>query len=145
MMNWRHLAAAPRGSRQSIVPICSTALKGASRCPLWIKSRHFAMQSICPLYSRKRTFAVQLGMSALGQKRTSLSLFDHFIGCVEQRRRHGEAKRFRGLEVDYQLELDGGLDGKLTWFRALEDAISIRRRTPVLIENIRAVRDQAAD
>src|SRR5215831_5342263 len=41
-------------------------------CPLWVISRHFAMQSPCPLCSRKRTCAVQLGMSALGQKRTLL-------------------------------------------------------------------------
>src|SRR5262249_11088633 len=56
-----------------------------------------------------------------GPKADIAQLFNHFIGCVEQRLRHGEAKRFRGLEVDYQLELDGGLDGKLTCFRALEN------------------------
>ena len=31
----------------------------------------FAAQSPCPLYPRKRTCAVQIGMSAMGQKRTS--------------------------------------------------------------------------
>jgi len=36
------------------------------QCPLWVKSRHFAMQKPCPLYPRKRTCAVQLRMSALG-------------------------------------------------------------------------------
>src|SRR5262249_50092239 len=40
-------------------------------CPLWVKSRHLAVQSPCPLYPQKRTCAVQLGMSAKGQKRTS--------------------------------------------------------------------------
>ena len=37
----------------------------ARQCPLWVISRHFAVQSPCPLYPRKRTCAVQLGMSAL--------------------------------------------------------------------------------
>jgi hypothetical protein len=39
------------------------------RCPLWVRSGH--MQCTNSLYPRKRTCAVQLGMSALGQKRTS--------------------------------------------------------------------------
>ena len=47
--------------------------------------------------------------------------------------------------VDHQLELDWSLDGKLARFLALEDAISIRRRTPVLIDENRTVRDQAAE
>src|SRR5262245_7362167 len=46
----------------------------------------------CLLYTRKRTCAVQLGMSALGQKRTS-TLFDHLVGAGEKRRRHGKTKR----------------------------------------------------
>jgi hypothetical protein len=33
------------------------------------------------------------------------SLFDHFIGAGEQRRRNFEAKCFRGLEVNHQLVL----------------------------------------
>ena len=34
---------------------------------------------------QKQTCAVQLGMSALGQKRKWLALFDHLIGPGEQR------------------------------------------------------------
>ena len=34
------------------------------------------MAQVCPLYPRKRTCAMQLGMSALGQKRTSRT---HFV------------------------------------------------------------------
>jgi hypothetical protein len=49
-----------------------------------------------------------------------------------------------GLEVNHQLELDWRLDGKLARFRALEDAVGVQRRTSVLIDDIRAVRDQAA-
>src|SRR5262249_61561111 len=41
------------------------------KCLLWVKSRHFHCTSPCLLYPQKQTYAVQLGMSALGQKRTS--------------------------------------------------------------------------
>ena len=69
---------------------------------------------------QKRTFAVQIVMSALppkadmcGAKRNvrfvpiadiQSRLFDDLVGAGEQHRRHGEADRFRGLEVDDQLE-----------------------------------------
>jgi hypothetical protein len=42
-----------------------------SPCPLWVISRHVQCTNPCPLYSQKQTCAVQLGMSAMGQKRTS--------------------------------------------------------------------------
>src|SRR5262245_14314611 len=41
------------------------------QCPLWVTSRHMQCKTPCPVYPRERTCAVQLGMSALGQKRTS--------------------------------------------------------------------------
>ena len=44
-------------------------------------------------------------MSAKCQKRTFRHSFDHLVGACEQRRRHGEAKRLGGFEVDDQLEL----------------------------------------
>ena len=59
--------------------------------------------------------------------------------------RHGEAECLGVLYVDHQFEFNRGLDGKIARLRALQDAIDIRRRTPELIENIRAVRDQAAN
>ena len=71
-------------------------------------------------------------------------LIDH-LGGGEQRRRHIKPKCLGGLEVNHQLELDWRLDGKLARFRALENAVGVQRRTSVLIDNIRAVGDQAAD
>jgi len=54
-------------------------------------------------------------------------LLDHLIGGGEQRRRHLEAECLGGREIDHQLELDWGLNWKLAWFRALEDAITMPR------------------
>src|SRR5262245_9893780 len=41
----------------------------------------------------------------------------------EQLRRHGEAERFRRLEIDVQFEFDGLNDENLNWFRAFQDSI----------------------
>ena len=59
--------------------------------------------------------------------------------------RHREAERLGGLEVDLQLELDRGLDGKLARLRALEDSIGIGRRAPIIIELVNSVGQQAAE
>jgi hypothetical protein len=75
--------------------------------------------SSCPLYPRKRTCAVQLGMSALGQKRTLLALFDHLVGPREQRWRHSETDRFGRFEIDYQLVLRRCLHRKVCRLFAL--------------------------
>ena len=45
---------------------------------------------------------------------------------------------------DHQLELDWGLDGKLAWLRALEDAVDIAGRAPKLIAGIRPIGDWTA-
>src|SRR5262245_50004859 len=59
----------------------------------------------CRLCPRKRTCAVHQLMSALGQKRTCIALFDHLVGACKHRRRHGEVERLGSLEVDNQLVL----------------------------------------
>src|SRR5262249_30077680 len=53
-------------------------------------------------------------MSAMGQKRTSRRLFDHLIGTVLHRLRHGNAERLGGLEVDEQLDFRDLLDGQIS-------------------------------
>src|SRR6266404_3038017 len=71
-------------------------------------------------------------------------LFDYVVGAAEQRRRHGEAERFRGLEVDHQFELFRGLNWQLARLRALEDAIGIDCRAPEIIEYFNSIGEQAA-
>jgi hypothetical protein len=72
-------------------------------------------------------------------------LFDYLVGGGEQRRRHGEAEGFRGLEVDHQFELLRSLDGQLARLLAFKDAIGIDCRAPEIIEYFTSIGEQAAD
>ena len=58
---------------------------------------------------RKRPSAIKLRSDASCQSRPNAPqqkapLFDHLVGNSEERRRHGEAERLRGLEIDDQIE-----------------------------------------
>jgi hypothetical protein len=73
-------------------------------------------QTSCPLYPQEQTFADRAVMSALCQQRTHALrqksfLFDHLVGQREQRGRHGEAERIRGLTINDEFELCRQLDG----------------------------------
>ena len=94
----------------------------------------------CPLYPQKRSLCAKSGHSALRQR---LTLFDHLVSEREQVRRHCEAKRLRGSEIDGQLDFDRELDGKLARFRAPQDAIGIDRCAPIIIDQIIAIRSPA--
>ena len=70
---------------------------------------------------------------------TLKGLLDYRVGALLKLKRHVEAERLGGLEVDRQLELDRGLDRKLARLLTLEDAIGIARRAPKVIERVISV------
>src|SRR5215470_5890299 len=67
------------------------------------------------------------------------------VGALLEQQRHVEAKRLGGLEIDRQLKLGRGLDGKLARLRALEDSVDITGRAPIIIELVNSVGQQAAE
>jgi hypothetical protein len=81
-----------------------------------------------------------------GIRRESIAapLFDHLVGALLQRQRHGEAKRLGGLEVDNQFVLGRRLHGEVGRPLAPEDAVDVAGRLLEQVEEIRSVGDQAA-
>src|SRR5215216_617764 len=76
--------------------------------------------------------------------RSLAPLFDHLVGAGEHGCRHIEAERFRGLEIDDQFVLGRRLHRQVGRLLALEDAVDVSSRAPKLVEEIRAIGNQAA-
>src|SRR5215468_6214104 len=72
-------------------------------------------------------------------------LLNHLVGASEQRRRNLDAERFRGVEVDHELEFRRLFDGQIGGFRALQDFVYIVRSHAEHVGQVRSIRHQAAE
>src|SRR5262249_47858261 len=66
-----------------------------------------------------------LGPFATKSTATNSCLFDHLGGESEQRRRHVEPERLRGLEIDDSVELSRCLHWQVGGPLALEDSVDV--------------------
>ena len=69
----------------------------------------------CPLCAKKATFALQ-----------QIFLLDHLVGAGEQRRRHVDAERLGGRQIDDELELGRLHHRQIGGLGAFEDAAGVR-------------------
>src|SRR5262245_16589697 len=101
-------------------------------------------RNIC-FFGHERRFAAHQPISALGQKRTSLELFDYLAGALLEMCGHVKTKRASGLQIDRQLESDRSLHVTFAWLLVLKNAINIRRRAPKIIGQVISVGQQASE
>ena len=73
-----------------------------------------------------------------------MPLLDHLIGTGKHRCRQVEAERLGRLEVDHKLVLGRRLHRKVGGLLALEDAVDVAGRAPILVDLISPIGDQAA-
>src|SRR5262245_47601836 len=97
-----------------------------------------------PLYPQKRTCAVQLGMSALGQKRTSRGLFNYLVGPGRSGWWHCNAERLRGAQIDHELELGHLHYRQISRFFAIENTTSIDPGLTIGIGKVGSIAHQTA-
>ena len=77
---------------------------GRSQIQLWVKGTGEGDQIAAALIpTPEERFAAQ--RAASGQNRKWPASFDYLIGPGEEHRRHVDAERLGGLEIDHQLEL----------------------------------------
>src|SRR5215207_2225520 len=102
-------------------------------CLIFRGSIPHPMQSLCTLRSQRRHWLRNTRYQAdatpyLGRTSTGwiapvrlAHSFDDLVGEVHQRRRHVEAERLRGFEIDDELELRWLLDWNIRWLLTFQD------------------------
>jgi hypothetical protein len=70
-------------------------------------------------------------------------LLNDLVGTGEHRGRYGEAERFRGLEIDHELEFRGLLHRNVGRLHSTQNLIDKLSGAPLLVGEIRPIGHQA--
>ena len=119
--------------------VCTATIKSRA-CLTWV-SRVASGRSRCSWHVRYASNSDPIGASqrnvAMCQKlpcgAANTSLFDHLVGAGEQRRRHFQAKRLGGLEIDGQFVFGGHLHRQVGRLLAPENAVDVTGGEAVLV------------
>src|SRR5262245_62172230 len=95
--------------------------------------------------SAKRLLQQNLPEAAVSGCSSASRLFDEFVGAVLELHRHVQSERFRGLQVDHELEPNWGLDGKIPRFSTTQHTIHICCCQSKLIPLLVAIAQEAAE
>ena len=66
-------------------------------------------------------------------------LFDHLVGELLKVRRHVEAQRLRGLEIDDELILRRRLHRHVGWLLTFQDAVDVAGAAAIQVDPVRPI------
>jgi len=121
---FRKAGRLPKRGATEIVRLRQNGIEGEVGCA-WLGVDH-------PQHFRECGFPVERlislrGLYKVGDGCENL-LFDHFVGAGEQRWRHGQVKRLRGLDVDDQRDFCGPLNRQVVRICTTKNPIDVRCR-----------------
>src|SRR5215470_1263689 len=119
-----------------------TTITGAQRASGQTHSRARSHQGDADLRADRSTAYL---VSCIRVRSAHGNSLDHLVGPGEQGRRQGKAEILCNFEIEHQLELDWGLDRELARLLALEDAVDVAGRPPIIIEHVISIGQEATD
>src|SRR5262249_33455512 len=94
-----------------------------------------------PLIARASRNLLAARVHSIAAPRASL---DHLVGAREQHRRHLQAERISGLEVDGEFKFCRLLDWQIGWHGPLENLVHKVGRAPTQFDKIHPIGRQSA-
>src|SRR5262249_34988240 len=104
-----------------------------------------SLQVVAWALARSGDFAARTRtLRLLSSWRDPSPLFDHLVGSGEQRRRHLEAERLRGYQIDDEVELCRLLDGEFAGLRPAQDLVDVYGDASKQVREVRPIRHETS-